>query len=83
MGSKWNRQSIAFDLTTVLAGVGTYNRPDTDPSTQKKNTTTHCSFGSGPQKDGFASGYCPTWFEHQPGSEYRRFVLDLPLKPQR
>ena len=40
-----------------------YNRPTEDVSKQKKNSTTHCAFGA-------PSGYCPTWFENQPGSEF-------------
>eukprot|EP01043_Picozoa_sp_COSAG02_P044305 COSAG02_NODE_3945_length_6002_cov_21.998475_2_plen_222_part_00 len=40
-----------------------YNRPSEDVSKQKKNNATHCAFGA-------PSGYCPTWFEHQPGSEF-------------
>ena len=58
-----NNQAL---FKTTLEGEvlwSVYNRPTEDVSKQKKNNATHCAFGA-------PTGYCPTWFEHQPGSEY-------------
>ena len=58
-----NNQAL---FKTTLEGEvlwSVYNRPNTDASKTKKNSTTHCKFGA-------PNGYCPTWFEHQPGSQY-------------
>ena len=62
----------ALFKTTLEGDViwSVYNRPSTNPADEKKNATTKCEFGSGPAKDGYAHGYCPTWFENQPGSDF-------------
>lgn len=58
-----NNQAL---FKTTLEGEllwSVYNRPTQDVSKTTKNNSTHCAFGS-------PNGYCPTWFEHQPGSPY-------------
>ena len=57
--------NAALFKTTLDGDViwSVYNRPTTDPAGEKKTNATKCAFGA-------PNGYCPTWFEHQPDSDY-------------